>query len=313
MIRLDLSPHMFIPAAAQGVLAFQVRDRDTIANAAALSLNDTHTSFHSGIERSLLKAFEGGCQVPLGIFVEETPDATIRAWISHADASEDIPYRTTYSIDTDRFQASEVVNAVRRRESSSVFISRPLRHDGYFSKTLNAHGFQVNGEALIGFQGVNFDISTLEFDWIFFSSKNGVKYFFDQCAITNDFPAVAAINQGTAAALRQRGIEPVFIGSGGQLARIAGDFDETNGERVLFPRASNSRRSIQRQLKSKVVSDIVVYENFPIEQIDKREEKILVFTSPMNAENYLSSHEIDDQSIIAIGHSTAEAIKKDGL
>lgn len=64
----------FVPAAAQGALAIQMRQgeaTDAIRNA----LNHTASEELVTIERKVLSSINGGCQVPFGVHCEKTDDA----------------------------------------------------------------------------------------------------------------------------------------------------------------------------------------------------------------------------------------------
>jgi uroporphyrinogen-III synthase len=56
-----------------------------------------------------------------------------------------------------------------------------------------------------------------------------------------------------------------------------------------------------------------VYDNFIKTEIQKREESILVFTSPMNVEAYFNAFSLEKhQRLVAIGSPTEEALKAYG-
>jgi hydroxymethylbilane synthase len=64
-----LEPPQWLPAAAQGAIAVQVRVADAGMLALAASLNDAGTMTDVRAERAFLAALEGGCQVPIGALV----------------------------------------------------------------------------------------------------------------------------------------------------------------------------------------------------------------------------------------------------
>ncbi len=211
-------------------------------------------------------------------------------------------------------------NSIKR-----IFISRNQNDDSVFYKTLTKHGFDVHGESLINITPFPFD-SVPEADWIFFYSKNGVKYFFEQLnneiIFKNKF---ATIGFGTAEYLVthapaihcfNRGQLPLsFIGDGKAQTTAKAFLKIAKGKKILFPRAKNSQRSVQLILGNKVEAiDLIVYNNIPKKTFDLPEFYILVFTSPLNAKAYFSVKKINDnQLIIAIGNTTAAALNKFGI
>jgi hydroxymethylbilane synthase len=90
--KVTLKAPMFIPAPAQGVLAFQIREEDVELKDICELLNDESSSEIAAIERQLLHDFEGGCQMPLGVFAEKSGNK-IDIWISQASAWNTFPKR----------------------------------------------------------------------------------------------------------------------------------------------------------------------------------------------------------------------------
>lgn len=196
-----------------------------------------------------------------------------------------------------------------------VFISRDLQEDSVFRKALTASGFGVHGESLVSFSPV--PVGDLpEADWLFFYSKTGVQYFFQQIAPENVAGIqLAAIGPGTAAAIENAYRPPDFTGNGDPAGTAAAFLKTAKGRRVLFPRAKESRQSIQKLLEIHLtVLDLVVYENTPRPDFSLPGFDVLVFTSPMNAQAYFSKKRWqENQKVVAIGSTTAEALEKLGI
>jgi hydroxymethylbilane synthase len=64
-----LSPFEFVPAPAQGVLAIQCREEDNELSAVISKISDEEVRKNIHIERAVLNRLQGGCQLPLGVFV----------------------------------------------------------------------------------------------------------------------------------------------------------------------------------------------------------------------------------------------------
>ena len=67
---LELNPREFVPAPAQGVLAWQTNREDYNTRRILKKIHQTDTSAVTNVERKVLQLFDGGCQLPLGVFVE---------------------------------------------------------------------------------------------------------------------------------------------------------------------------------------------------------------------------------------------------
>ncbi len=67
---IELDPEVFLPAPGQGTLAIETRETDTELNKVLSSLSDEKTVVEIALERGLLKKFDAGCSLPLGVFCE---------------------------------------------------------------------------------------------------------------------------------------------------------------------------------------------------------------------------------------------------
>jgi len=71
---IELHPREFIPAPAQGVLAWQTNRHDTATRLLLQRIHQPDTSVVTNVERRTLQLMNGGCQLPLGVYCER--DAT---------------------------------------------------------------------------------------------------------------------------------------------------------------------------------------------------------------------------------------------
>jgi hydroxymethylbilane synthase len=65
-----LDPPAWLSAPGQGAIAIQIRADDTEVLDVVSQLNDAATARAVGAERALLAALDGGCQVPIGAYVD---------------------------------------------------------------------------------------------------------------------------------------------------------------------------------------------------------------------------------------------------
>ena len=83
-----LEPEIFLPAPAQGALGLQVREDDTYTLSVVRGLTDTSTETTVLAERSFLRAFGGGCHVPLGALASmENGVITLRGIVASPDGT----------------------------------------------------------------------------------------------------------------------------------------------------------------------------------------------------------------------------------
>ncbi len=75
-----LNPEQFIPAPAQGVLGLQIREEDTELAAILNEINHLDVQRITQLERAILRKFNGGCQLPLGVYAtQEEGTYTVKA------------------------------------------------------------------------------------------------------------------------------------------------------------------------------------------------------------------------------------------
>lgn len=172
----------------------------------------------------------------------------------------------------------------------------------------------------------NSNMDILEFDYIVFTSRHGVKHFFEeynncQLSIVNSqLPKIISVGSVTTAALRERGIEP-FFESPTQSARGIIDFfrDKPRGSRILLARSDKGLKALTDGLRQHEVTDLPVYSNRPDKDAVKQDltqyDKIL-FSSPSGVEAFRDLYGITENKelqfdglIIAKGETTYEAIQ----
>ncbi len=83
---VQLSPKEFIPAPAQGVLAWQVRREDMAMRQVIQKIHKKETVRVTNIERATLKLLGGGCQIPFGLYCEQDAAGNFHAFAAYAEA-----------------------------------------------------------------------------------------------------------------------------------------------------------------------------------------------------------------------------------
>lgn len=91
-----LPPHVCLPAVGQGILGIESRSADQRVNEILSSLHHADTAAVARAERTLLKALNGGCQVPIAGYAER--DNSGQVWLRGLVASPD--GRTILSAET---------------------------------------------------------------------------------------------------------------------------------------------------------------------------------------------------------------------
>lgn len=63
-----LDPEQFLPAPAQGILGIQIREDDKAVDEVIARLGSDEATTEASLERGLLKRFDSGCSLPLGVW-----------------------------------------------------------------------------------------------------------------------------------------------------------------------------------------------------------------------------------------------------
>jgi uroporphyrinogen-III synthase len=197
-----------------------------------------------------------------------------------------------------------------------IFISRILQPDSDFLRALPPPLWELEQRNLLELTALPFPYPPAS-DWIFFSSKNGVAFFFQRFETQQwSLPKVrwACIGNATAESLQRYGIVPDFIGTGDPTSTATTFRAFAENQLVLFAGARNARETLLQNLALYTTcSQLAVYDNQVKTQVSASNADLLVFTSPFNANAYFSQHPLlPDQKLIAIGTSTAGCLNEWG-
>lgn len=199
-----------------------------------------------------------------------------------------------------------------------LFISRHLSENSPFKEKLMSFGpFIIQDEPLIDLIPISFTIIE-PCDWIFFSSKNAVSFFFKQVkSLPVKIPSSVkwgAIGLATAKELLSYQITADFSGNGNP-EEVGISFSTlVSGKKVLFPSAKNSRESVQRFIEKEAseIINLAIYDNLPKGDFKVNISDIYVFTSPLNVIAFSKKYELTEKYCFAIGETTAQQLTHSG-
>ena len=315
----ELTPTELIPAPAQGALAIQIRESDTELFEALQPLHHADVAEELAVERTVLKLFGGGCHMPLGCYCRKDNDV-FQVFTSKADEGDEFPDRLFLEAPATEGLAQKVVSFYNtsRIFPLKVFISRELSEQSYFRRALEKRDIEVEARSLIRTTAVITKLDSYilkNADWVFFSSKNAVEYFFQLDPLLPKKVKFGVMGTGSEDMLRRKGHFVDFTGEGDP-EDVAKEFAAlASGQTVVFPIAQNSLRSVQQALSADTkVIELTVYETILEDDVEPTGAEIMVFTSPSNVEAYFVDNLLDpDQKIIAIGVSTGKKLDEIGV
>lgn len=180
------------------------------------------------------------------------------------------------------------------------------------------------------------DALTQRYDWIIFTSVNGVDAVWRRVqAIERDARwfagvRVGAIGPATAKRLTRYGLRADFVPREYVAEGIVAGIGDVNGKRLLLPRADLARENLARDLRARgaIVAEVVAYRTLTIDANDPAIEKIramlaadeidaITFTSSSTVRGFVHAVQakIEDlkSKIICIGPITAQTARELGL
>lgn len=195
-------------------------------------------------------------------------------------------------------------------QKKRIFVSRELTETSPILSAAKAHS--IVGQSLITFSPLSFERP--EADWVFFYSRNAVKYFFEADNYALYPYSWACMSEGTADELSKYVMDLHFVGKG-KPYEVAEQFEEirSQSEVACFIRAAHSIDSVKTLTNRESDFSIPVYNNVPVVELPADDFDILIFTSPMNVNCWYDAYEYSSQKVIAIGETTANALSRNGV
>jgi len=172
------------------------------------------------------------------------------------------------------------------------------------------------------------------YDWMVFTSTNGVKYFFERFSELDrdirDLGCVklAAIGEKTAKALKNRGLRvelvPKEYRAEALLEELKGVLDEE--KKILLPRTTRARDVLREELEEEglKVDEVETYRTLSTSlhedvkrDLEDGKYDLITFTSSSTVENFLGmlrdKNYLKDMTLAAIGPVTASTAEEEGL
>lgn len=172
------------------------------------------------------------------------------------------------------------------------------------------------------------------YDWIIFTSSNGVKAFFQEVSDIEQIylPKIASIGEITTAALNKLGYQTDFVPSSYVAEAFVEEFIPIikEDERILLVKGNLAREYVSTRLKHThaILEEAILYETyFPksseaqiATRLDKQELDVLLFTSSSTVDHFMDivkKYQLMEQTkqciIVCIGPITKERVEYYGL
>ena len=113
LIVVPMNVREFVPAPAQGVLAYQVNTDDVATRKLLRAIHHSDVSAATNVERKVLRLMEGGCHMPLGAYCEKDEQGNFHLWVAMAAQWNSPVIRLQQSSSTSHLLAEKVVEELK--------------------------------------------------------------------------------------------------------------------------------------------------------------------------------------------------------
>jgi uroporphyrinogen-III synthase len=218
-----------------------------------------------------------------------------------------------------------------------ILVTRPRAQADSFVEGLRTAGFEPIYFPVIEIRSIE-DNSELDqalvqinkYDWVVFTSVNGVEVVFDRLEKYSSLPRIAAIGPRTAEALKARGVTPDFVPEEYVAEAILPGLGDLRRKWVLLPRAEIARKALPEAIVKAggTAHEISVYKTLPTQPDAeglaalKTGVDVITFTSASSVENFVAmmrQNKLDPLNLpnnplfACIGPITEQAAREEGL
>ena len=314
------------PAAGQGALAVEFRKNDKKTLSILKKIQDKSTEICVNEERNFLKTVGGGCSSPDAVLcIIENNKIKIEGKIYDSNKKK---YISGSIIKDSKNHKNIGVNLAKQLKSQLSPASAKhviLTNEGDISgfNNLVKNNFKVHHFPLVKIQPVEFKINNLEsYDYVIFTSKNGVKNFFSKIKISDNVKFICIGNK-TEQLLNKYGYVSLHVSKKNYSEIMANDLKKNkliNGKNVLLIQGKIAKDDLRLELKKFCNVDRVnVYNTNAKEDLNEKLKKLIssistftVFTSPSAFDSFIKFYNPNNTKIISIGNTTTKHIESKG-
>lgn len=316
--------HYFVPAAGQGIIAFQIRNNDQCLLECIQKISDKDAFECGKIERILLKQMGGGCSKPIGVLCEKRnnqymsyisfndhkDNASLLSILKHSDSAK--------LLQTTQNHIQKLKSLLQSPEHKKIFISKSLDAHHYLRKLCQRLQWALTDVPLIQTKSIPAS-SIPDCDWIFFNSKNAIRYFLSSSDSANELlntKYIACVGKGTEYFLEAQGFSAHFVGDDTSIENIAQEFStHCKNQKVLFPCSTITNKSIGKQIQT--IAEVIYLPVYSTIELDIRFSEsfdVLIFTSPSNVRAFFKNNAASSHArYIAMGESTQKELIQHGV
>lgn len=315
------------PAAGQGALAVEIRKNDKKTFSILKKIQHEATEICVNEERNFLKSVGGGCSSPDAVLcIFEKNKLKIKGKIFDNKIGKYVSGSMVKKLGDHKNIGVKLAEQIMSKTSDKISTQIILTNEGDISgfDDLTENDIITYHFPLIEISPLDFTVNNIDnYDYIIFTSKNGIKKFFNRVKVS-PLTKFICIGNKTSQTLNEYGYESAYISKRNYSIIMADELKRNkliNGKKVLLVQGKVAKDDLKNKLQDFCKIDrINVYDtkfknevNLELLKLIETKETYTVFTSPLAFESFIQFYNPKDTKIISIGKTTTEYVNSKGF
>ena len=313
------------PSAGQGALAVECRTNDAKTISILKKIQHKQTEICVNEERKFLNTVGGGCSSPdavLCVFNDE--EIEIRGRIFNKQTNEYVEQRIIDKYKNHNNIGIKLAKSMMLKIKDNIIRNIILTNEGDVSgfNKLKENNLITHHFPMIKIKPLEFILDSSEnYDFIIFTSKNGVRNFINKTEIKHKTKFIC-LGKKTELALNELGYKSYYTAKKNYSKIMADELKKNNlikNSKTLLVQGKIAKNALLNGLQEICdVKRLNVYNTVPKKEIYKDLEKLLntptmtVFSSPSSFDSFKKFYNPKKTNIISIGNTTTEHIISKG-
>ena len=312
-------------SAGQGALAVECRTNDSKTISILKKIQNKETEICVNEERKFLNTVGGGCSSPDAVLCTfKDKNIEITGKVFHKETQRYIEKKIVdireKHKDIGIKLAKSLLGKIYKNELNKIILTNEGDISGF--KKLEENNLTTYHFPMIEIKPLKFKINNkFKYDFIIFTSKNGVKNFIGKTKIENKTRFIC-LGEKTELALKRSGFKSFYTAKKNYSESMVNELKENkflNNSKVLLIQGEIAKNDLLINLNKFCKAErINVYQTLAKKELNQDLKKLLntptltVFSSPSSFDSFLKLYNPNNTKIISIGNTTSEYIRKKG-
>ena len=258
-----------VPSPGQGALALVIQKENSKVRNFLQKINHKETAAQVRAERAFSGAFGGGCKIPVGAYAAcHGKKLTLYGMVGSRDGKHIVKGSLQGDITAPVALGNKLARQLLQKsrpwffKKKYIVLTRPEEVDTEFRKRVEQTGYKLLSYPTIRIRTSKITAEIRQtvqnlasFDWLIFTSSNGIRYFIK---LLHDFKIplsvlgtvkIAAVGTKTAEEINRYGLTVSFIPAQFTANDLAHQLPKVHGKRICIPKAAIASPFLAKQLK----------------------------------------------------------------